>query len=139
LRFLDVRELWAYRELVYFLTWRDVKVRYKQTAIGVAWAVLQPLAMMGVFTLLFGRLAKFPSGGVPYPLFVLAALLPWQLFSRAISESTNSLLTNQQLVIALAVIDLATFCGCLRWLATDAIPKAGLRVGPWILRNSREG
>jgi lipopolysaccharide transport system permease protein len=98
LRFLDLRELWTYRELVYFLTWRDVKVRYKQTAIGVAWAVLQPLAMMVVFTLLFGKLAKFPSGGVPYPLFVLAALLPWQLFSRTISESTNSLVTNQQLL-----------------------------------------
>src|SRR5260370_40522013 len=98
LRFLDLRELWAYRELIYFLTWRDVKVRYKQTVIGVAWAVLQPLAMMVVFTMLFGRLAKIPSGGVPYPLFVLAALLPWQLFSRSISESANSLVTNQQLV-----------------------------------------
>src|SRR5438309_3364926 len=97
-RFLDLRELWAYRELIYFLTWRDVKVRYKQTVIGVAWAVLQPLAMMVVFTLLFGRLAKIPSGGVPYPLFVLAGLLPWQLFSRSISESANSLVTNQQLV-----------------------------------------
>jgi lipopolysaccharide transport system permease protein len=98
LRFLDLSELWAYRELVYFLTWRDVKVRYKQTAIGVAWAVLQPLAMMVVFTLLFGRLAKIPSGGVPYPLFALTALLPWQLFSRSITESSNSLVTNQQLV-----------------------------------------
>ena len=97
-RFLDLRELWTYRELVYFLTWRDVKVRYKQTAIGVAWAVLQPLAMMVVFTLLFGRLAKVPSGGVPYPLFALAALLPWQLFSRTILDSTNSLVTNQQLL-----------------------------------------
>ncbi len=97
-RFLDIRELWTYRELVYFLTWRDVKVRYKQTAIGIAWAVLQPLAMMVVFTLLFGRLAKMPSGGVPYPLFVLAALLPWQLFSRSISESANSLVANQQLL-----------------------------------------
>ena len=97
-RFLDLRELWAYRELVYFLTWRDVKVRYKQTAIGVAWAVLQPLAMMVVFSLLFGKLAKVPSGGVPYPLFALAALLPWQLFSRSISESANSLVANQQLL-----------------------------------------
>lgn len=97
-RFLDLRELWTYRELVYFLTWRDIKVRYKQTAIGVAWAVLQPLAMMVVFTLFFGKLAGVPSEGVPYPLFALAALLPWQLFSRAISESTNSLVTNQRLI-----------------------------------------
>jgi lipopolysaccharide transport system permease protein len=97
-RFLDLREIWAYRELVYFLTWRDVKVRYKQTAIGVAWAVLQPLAMMVVFTLIFGRLAKVPTGGVPYPLFALAALLPWQLFSRSISESASSLVTSQQLL-----------------------------------------
>lgn len=97
-RFLDIRELWIYRELVYFLTWRDVKVRYKQTAIGVAWAVLQPVAMMGVLTLLFGKLAKVPSGGVPYPLFALAALLPWQLFARSVSESTNSLVMNQQLL-----------------------------------------
>ncbi len=97
-RFLDLRELWAYRELVFFLTWRDVKVRYKQTAIGVAWAVLQPLAMVVVFTLLFGKLAKIPSAGVPYPLFALTALLPWQLFSRSLSESTASLVTNQQLL-----------------------------------------
>ena len=97
-RFLDLRELWAYRELIYFLTWRDIKVRYKQTAIGVAWAVLQPLAMMLVFTLFFGRLAKVPSEGVPYPLFAYSALLPWQLFSRTISESTNSLVTDQRLI-----------------------------------------
>jgi lipopolysaccharide transport system permease protein len=97
-RFLDLKELWAYRELVYFLTWRDIKVRYKQTAIGVAWAVLQPLAMMAVFTVLFGRLARMPSEGIPYPLFVFTALLPWQLFSRTISESTNSLVTDQRLI-----------------------------------------
>ena len=95
---LDLRELWAYRELVYFLTWRDIKVRYKQTAIGVAWAVLQPLAMMMVFTVLFGKLANIPSEGVPYPLFAYAALLPWQLFSRTISESTSSLVTDQRLI-----------------------------------------
>jgi lipopolysaccharide transport system permease protein len=93
-----VRELWKYRELVYFLTWRDIKVRYKQTAIGVAWAVLQPLAMMVVFTLFFGRLAKVPSEGVPYPLFAYTALLPWQVFSRSILESTNSLVTDQRLI-----------------------------------------
>ena len=98
LRFLDLRELWNYRELIYFLTWRDIKVRYKQTAIGVVWAVLQPLAMMVVFTLFFGRLAKIPSEGVPYALFAYTALLPWQLFSRTISESTNSLVTDQRLI-----------------------------------------
>jgi len=96
--FLDVRELWTYRELVYFLAWREIKVRYKQTAIGVAWAVLQPLAMMVVFTLFFGKLAKIPSEGVPYPLFAYAALLPWQLFSRTITESTNSLVADQRLI-----------------------------------------
>jgi lipopolysaccharide transport system permease protein len=96
--FLDGRELWAYRELIYFLTWRDIKVRYKQTTMGVAWALLQPLAMMTVFTLLFGKLAKLPSEGAPYPLFAYAALLPWQLFSRTISESTNSLVTDQRLI-----------------------------------------
>jgi lipopolysaccharide transport system permease protein len=98
LQFLDLRELWEYRELIYFLTWRDIKVRYKQTAVGVGWAVLQPLALMLVFTLFFGRLAKMPSEGVPYPLFAYTALLSWQLFSRTISESTNSLVTDQRLV-----------------------------------------
>jgi lipopolysaccharide transport system permease protein len=88
----------VYRELVYFLAWRDIKVRYKQTAIGVAWAVLQPLAMMAVFTILFGKLANIPSEGVPYPLFAYAALLPWQLFSRTISESTSSLIKDQRLI-----------------------------------------
>src|SRR5688572_21309485 len=97
-RFLDFRELWNYRELVYFLAWREIKVRYKQTAIGVAWAVLQPLAMMLIFTVFFGRLANIPSDGIPYPLFAYAALLPWQLFSRTITESTNSLVADQRLI-----------------------------------------
>lgn len=95
---LDLRELWAYRELIYFLTWRDIKVRYKQTAIGIAWVLLQPLAMMIVFTLFFGNLAGVSSQGVPYPVFVLTALIPWQLFSRAITDSTNSLVTDQRLI-----------------------------------------
>jgi lipopolysaccharide transport system permease protein len=97
-RFLDLRELWTYQELIYFLTWRDIKVRYKQTAIGVLWAVLQPLAMMVVFTLFFGRLAEMPSEGIPYPLFAFAGLLPWQLFARTLSESSNSLVTDQRLI-----------------------------------------
>lgn len=95
---LNLAELWQYRELIFFLAWRDVKVRYKQTIIGVAWVLLQPLAMMAVFWLLFGRMAKLPSDGLPYPLFVLVALLPWQFFSRVISESTNSLITDQRLI-----------------------------------------
>jgi lipopolysaccharide transport system permease protein len=95
---LNLAELWQYRELIYFLAWRDVKVRYKQTIIGVAWVLLQPLAMMAVFWLLFGRMGNLPSDGMPYPLFVLVALLPWQFFSRVISESTNSLITDQRLI-----------------------------------------
>ena len=95
---LNLAELWQYRELIYFLAWRDVKVRYKQTIIGVAWVLLQPLAMMAIFWLLFGRMANLPSDGMPYPLFVLVALLPWQFFSRVISESTNSLITDQRLI-----------------------------------------
>ena len=97
-RMLDLRELWTYRELVYFLTWRDIKVRYKQTAIGIAWALLQPLAMMVVFTIFVGKLAGVAPPSVPYPVFALAALIPWQLFSRAITESTNSLVTDQRLI-----------------------------------------
>jgi len=96
---LDLRELWRYRELAYFLTWRDIKVRYKQTAIGVGWAILQLLAMMAVFALFFGRLAKLPSGGVPYPLFAYVALWPWQLFSRVITESMHSLIIDQRLIM----------------------------------------
>jgi len=97
-RFMDLRELWGYRELIYFLTWRDIKVRYKQTALGVAWAILQPLALMAVFTLLFGRLAKIPSEGIPYPLFAYAGLVPWQIFSRALNETTASLVKDYRLV-----------------------------------------
>ena len=99
-RFIPINfsELWEYRELLYFLTWRDVKIRYKQTALGVAWVVIQPLAMMVIFTLFFGNLAQMPSDGIPYPLFSFAALLPWQLFSRTISDTTKSLVTDQRLI-----------------------------------------
>ena len=93
-----LRELWAQRELVYFLTWRDVKVRYKQTLLGVAWAIIQPLATMLVFSLFFGRLAKVPSEGVPYPLFALAALVPWTFFANGLTQSASSVVLNQNLV-----------------------------------------
>lgn len=95
---LHLGDLWAYRELIYFLVWRDLKVRYKQTALGVAWAILQPLVTVAIFTIVFSRLAGLPSEGVPYPVFALAALLPWQLFSAAVSGSSNSLVANANLL-----------------------------------------
>jgi lipopolysaccharide transport system permease protein len=95
---LRLKDLWQYRELLYFMIWRDIKVRYKQTALGAAWAVLQPLLTMVVFTIFFGKLAKVPSDGIPYPIFSFCALLPWQLFARSLTESSNSLVTNQRLI-----------------------------------------
>lgn len=95
---LELRELWRFRELFYFLAWRDIKVRYKQTALGAAWAVLQPLLTMGLFSLLFGVFLKLPSGGAPYPLFVLSALLPWQLFAYALTHSSESLVADRNLI-----------------------------------------
>jgi lipopolysaccharide transport system permease protein len=95
---IGFRELWDYRELLYFLIWRDVKVRYKQTALGAAWAVIQPVFMMLVFSLFFGRLGKIPSDGIPYPVFTFCALLPWQLFAHAVGESSISLVGNQNLI-----------------------------------------
>jgi len=92
------KELWEYRELLYFLTWRDIKIRYKQAALGVGWAVLPPLLTMLIFSVIFGMLAKLPSEGVPYPLFSLAALLPWQLFSGALGRAGNSLVANSNLL-----------------------------------------
>lgn len=92
------KDLWRYRELFYFLSWRDVLVRYKQTVIGVAWSVLRPFLTMVVFTVVFGRVAKLPSGGVPYALLVYAAMLPWQFFSNALSESSSSLVSNSNLL-----------------------------------------
>jgi lipopolysaccharide transport system permease protein len=95
---LQLKELWAYRELLYFLVWRDVKVRYKQTAIGAAWAIIQPLFTMIVFSLFFGRLGKIPSDGVPYPIFCYAALVPWTFFSQGLSQASNSLVGSANLI-----------------------------------------
>lgn len=97
-RSLDFRELWDYRELLYFLVWRDVKIRYKQTAIGALWVVLQPLLTAGIFTVVFGHFAHLKSSGVPYLLLTYSALLPWQLFANALSTSTKSIVENQALV-----------------------------------------
>jgi lipopolysaccharide transport system permease protein len=95
---LDLRALWEYRELLYFLTWRDIKVRYKQTVIGVAWAIIQPFFSMVIFSLFFGRLAGMPSDGVPYPIFSYAALVPWQFFASGLSSSSNSLVGSSNLI-----------------------------------------
>lgn len=95
---LKVRELWDYRELLYFLIWRDVKVRYKQTILGAAWAIIQPLFTMLVFSLFFGRLAKLPSDGIPYPVFCYAALVPWMFFANALTQSSDSLVNSSSLV-----------------------------------------
>ena len=95
---LDLRDLWAFRELLYFLTWRDVKVRYKQTELGVAWAIIQPLFTMLIFTLFFGRLAGVPSDNVPYPIFAFTGLLAWTFFSNAITSSGNSLVGSAHLI-----------------------------------------
>jgi lipopolysaccharide transport system permease protein len=97
-RSLGLRELWEYRELFYFLTWRDVAVRYKQTVLGIAWAVIQPFMTMVVFSLFFGRLAKIPSDGVPYPIFSYAGLVPWMFFANALNQSSNSLVANANLI-----------------------------------------
>lgn len=95
---LRLNELWNYRELLYFLTWRDIKIRYKQTVLGVAWAVLQPLITVGIFSVIFGLLAKMPSDGIPYPVFSFAALLPWSLFSGALQRAGTSLVANSNLI-----------------------------------------
>lgn len=92
------RELWQYRDLFYFLAWRDILVRYKQTAIGVAWSLIRPLLTMIAFTIIFGRIAKLPSGDIPYPVLVFTAMLPWQFFSNTFAESSNSLIGNAQLI-----------------------------------------
>jgi lipopolysaccharide transport system permease protein len=95
---LKLHEIWEYRELLYFLAWRDVKVRYKQTALGVAWAVLQPFLTMVVFSVFFGKLGKIPSDGIPYPIFSYAALVPWTFFAHGLNQSSNSLVSGAQLI-----------------------------------------
>ena len=95
---IRLRELWEYRELLYFLIWREVKIRYKQAALGIGWAVLQPVLTMMIFSIVFGRFAGLPSDGLPYPVFAFCALLPWQLFTFALTESSNSVVANQRLI-----------------------------------------
>lgn len=95
---LNLRDLWQYRELIYFLIWRDIKVRYKQTLLGATWAILQPLLTAAIFSLVFGRLAKIPSDGIPYPLFSYTALVPWTFFATGMTQSANSLVNSAHLI-----------------------------------------
>lgn len=139
---LDLRlaEVWSYRELLYFFVWREVKVRYKQTAIGVAWVVLQPLLTMGVFTLFFGRLAKLPSDGIAYPVFYFTALVPWNYFATALQSCTAVVVDNQRVItkvffprlvlpISAVVSGLVDFAiGCVVLAVVLAI--YGIRPGP---------
>lgn len=130
---LNLHELWSYRELLVFLAWRDVLVRYKQSALGIGWAVVQPVMMMVIFSIIFGRFAGLPSDDIPYPLFTLAALLPWQLFAVAVQRSSGSVVSNPNLItkiffprllipvsaVAVGVVDFAiaflVFLGMMLW------------------------
>src|SRR5262245_47649076 len=147
--FLDLRELWRYRELLYFLTWRDVKVRYKQTVLGAAWALLQPLATMLVFSLFLGRVAGVGSVDEPYPLFVLAGLVPWTFFSNAIGAAGQSVVGSQNLVtkgyfprliipmgaVAAGLVDFAIATGLLLavMLFYGVLPGWGVLAAPLIV------
>jgi lipopolysaccharide transport system permease protein len=146
---LDLRAVWQYRELLYFLAWREIKVRYKQTAIGAAWAILQPVVTMAIFTVIFGKFAKIPSDGVPYPLFSYTALLPWVYFAQALSRSGVSLVGDANLIkkvyfprlvipLASAVTPLVDFClafsvllGMMLWFGVT--PRWGVLVLPVFL------
>lgn len=142
---LNLKDLWEYRELLYFLVWRDITVRYKQSTLGMAWAFIQPLLTMIVFTVLFGWLVKVPSDGMPYPVFAYAALLPWQLFSSAVTLSSNSLASNQHLiskvsfpriiipVSAVAVSLLDFIVGSVALIGMLALYKVALTVAVFVL------
>ncbi len=123
-------DLWRYRELFYFLSWRDILVRYKQTVIGILWAVLRPLLTMIVFTVVFGKLAKMPSDGLPYPVFVYVAMLPWQFFSSALAEASNSLIANSNMISKIyfprLVIPASAVIVCLVDFLISAVILVGL-------------
>lgn len=116
-RSLGLKDLWQYRELLYFLAWRDIKVRYKQTVLGAAWAIIQPFFTMVVFSLFFGKLAKIPSDGIPYPLFAYAALVPWTMFANGLSQSADSLVGSANLIKKVyfprLVIPISSVLACL--------------------------
>jgi lipopolysaccharide transport system permease protein len=130
---LDLHAVWQYRELLYFLTWRDVKVRYKQTAIGAAWAILQPLLTMVIFSIVFGQFAQIPSDGLPYPVFAYTALLPWHLFAQAINRSGTSLVQSANLITKVyfprLIIPIAATLGPLVDFAIAFVLLIGMMVG----------
>ena len=145
---INLRELWQFRELIYFLAWRNVKVRYKQTVLGAAWAILQPLMMMAVFSIFFGRMANAPSGDFPYPLFVLAGLLPWFFFSTGLTSAANSVVGSERLITkiyfprlaipfaatAVALVDFLAALGLLTLMMLGyAMFGTPLEVGPKLL------
>ena len=130
---LNLRDVWDYRELIYFFVWRDVKIRYKQTVIGAAWVVLQPLMTMGIFTVVFGRLAKLPSQGLPYPVFYFSALVPWAYFSQALMNCTNVVADNQNLITKVyfprLVLPIAAVCSGLLDFSIGFVIMIGLTLG----------
>jgi lipopolysaccharide transport system permease protein len=124
------RDLWRYRELFYFLAWRDILVRYKQTAIGIIWAVVRPFLMMVVFTVIFGRIAKLPApGAIPYALMVFAAMLPWQFFSMSLTESSNSLVGNANLISKIYFPRLIVPAGSVITAFVDFLISLGIMAG----------
>jgi lipopolysaccharide transport system permease protein len=147
-QWINFGELWQYRELIGFLTWRDVKVRYKQTLLGAAWAILQPLLMMVVFTIFFGRMAGVPSGELPYPLFAYAGLLPWMFFATAITTAGNSLVGSERLItkvyfprlavpfaaVGAAVVDFVVAFGLLAAMMAyyRVVPGPGILLAPLV-------
>ncbi len=129
---LDLASVWEYRELAYYMVWRDIKVRYKQTVLGVGWALIQPLASMVVFTVVFGRLAQLPSEGIPYPLFTMAALLPWQLFANAFTGAANSVASNASVITKVyfprLIVPLSAVAATLVDFAVAFLLLAGLMI-----------
>src|SRR6202790_509947 len=119
-------DLWRYRELFYILAWRDISVRYKQTVIGVAWAVLRPFLAMVIFVIVFGRIAKMPSNGIPYPILVFAAMLPWQFFATSLSEASTSLVVNTNLVSKVYFPRMIIPAGAVTPSLVDLLVSAGL-------------
>jgi lipopolysaccharide transport system permease protein len=142
-QWINVAELWQHRELIYFLAWRDVKVRYKQTALGAAWAILQPLLMMTVFTIFFGRMAGVPSGDLPYPLFAFAGLLPWTFFATAIAAAGNSVVGSERMITKIyfprLAVPLAAVGAAVVDFAVALVMLLGMMAyyraapGPWLL------